>query len=87
MLSKAEAAEVSSMSKRTKVFLIIFVVLLRPMKVHCGQIFYGCVTPGLDSQYYAYGEVEPLNITLAESLINKNLWIYYGYGDDTHSMK
>ncbi|MBI3162089.1 MAG: hypothetical protein HYZ23_06250 [Chloroflexi bacterium] len=74
------------MSRKKKIWAAIAaLILLLPMRVTCGNMFYGCATaPDTDGYYYTYYEVEPLGITLVESLIQTNLRVYYWRGKDAH---
>lgn len=74
------------MSKGKKLALICAVAfLLLPVRMQCGHLFYGCATaPDGSGTYYTSYEVEPLGITLVETLIGVNLRIYYWRGEDAH---
>lgn len=73
------------MNKRRKtIFILLALLALLPVKIQCGQIFSGCAYPGPDNQYYTSYEVEPLGITLIETLTGTNLRIYYWRGEDAH---
>ena len=74
------------MSKRKKILLwAAALILLLPVHMQCGQILYGCATaPDNSGYYYTSYEVEPLGVTLVETLIGSNLRIYYWRGKDAH---
>ena len=75
--------------KRLRKFILIGLILILaiPIQMQCGNLFYGCATaPGPDGIYYTYYEVEPLGITLIETLTRVNLYIYYWSGEQAHSI-
>ena len=71
--------------KKRIILLLILFALVLPVHMTCGHLFYGCATaPDPSGYYYTYYEVEPLGITLFETIIQTNLRIYYWSGRDTH---
>ncbi|HMU91783.1 MAG TPA: hypothetical protein PLD33_04855 [Anaerolineales bacterium] len=74
------------MNRGRRIILIVAVILaLIPVPMTCGHMFYGCATgPDMSGNYYTYYEVEPLGITLIETLIMTNLKIYYWSGKEAH---
>jgi hypothetical protein len=65
-------------SKKVILF-ILFLVLLLPIGVPCGAFAYSCATPptSIDGTTQRYSETEPLGITIIETIVGKNLKIYY----------
>ena len=71
--------------KKRIILLIVLLILAIPLRVQCGHLFYGCATaPDASGYYYTYYEVEPLGITLVETVIQTNLRIYYWSGEQAH---
>jgi hypothetical protein len=69
------------------VLLFLALVLAFPVPMPCGHVFYSCATaPDPDGTYYTSYEVEPLGITLVETLIGTNLQVYYWSGSAAHSL-
>ena len=62
--------------------------LLFPVKITCGKIGYTCM-PALNANGYVsvYYEVEPLGITVLETVIGTNLRIAYSKGYDRRKIR
>ena len=77
------------MSRKKKIILVVIaLILLLPLHIPCGNLYYDCGTaPDPSGTYYTYYELEPLGITVIESFIQKNLHIYYWSGNDAHPIK
>lgn len=76
--------------KAIGIFLLVVVALLLafPVRMPCGHLFYACATaPDATNTYYTYYEIEPLGITVLETLIGTNLQIAYWSGSEGHSLK
>jgi hypothetical protein len=76
------------MSRAKKIILLILALMLAvPIQMQCGHLYYSCATaPDPGGTYRTYYEVEPLGITLIETLIGTNLQIYYWSGHEEHSI-
>jgi hypothetical protein len=76
------------MSKPKKIVLVILAIALAvPIPMQCGHLYYGCATaPDPGGTYYTYYEIEPLGVTLVETLTRMNLQVYYWAGRETHSI-
>lgn len=78
------------MTRKTKGFIVVLALALLalPVQMQCGHLLYGCATaPNPGGMYYTYYEVEPLGVTLIETLIGTNLHIYYWSGQEGHSIQ
>ena len=76
--------------KTVGIFLLVVVALLLafPLHIGCGHLLYACVTaPDDTGTFYTYYEIEPLGITVVETLIGTNLGIAYWSGREGHSLK
>ena len=62
--------------------------LFFPVKITCGKIGYTCM-PAPDANGYVsvYYEVEPLGITLLETVLGTNLRIAYSKGYDRYKIR
>ncbi len=76
------------MERTRKVVLVVLILILAlPVPMPCGHVFYSCATaPDPDGTYYTSYEVEPLGITLLETMIGTNLQLYYWSGSVAHSL-
>lgn len=62
--------------------------LLLPVPMTCGHQFYTCTpAPDANGTIRRYYEVEPLGITLLETLLGDNLRIYYTSGYEVEQVK
>ena len=74
------------MTKKEKIIIgAIILILLLPTYVPCGHVFYSCATaPDDTGYYYTFYEVEPLAITIIETVVVDNFRFYYWRGKDAH---
>lgn len=76
------------MHRARKIALLVLALLLAiPIPMTCGHLFYGCASaPDPAGIYRTYYEIEPLGITMLETLIGTNLYIYYWSGYEEHAL-
>jgi hypothetical protein len=56
---------------------LAIVGVLMPVRVNCGHVFYACAALGLSGRATYYFEVEPLGVTVVETLLGFNMGLYY----------
>ena len=72
------------MTRRRKLILALaLIVILFPLKTQCGQVNYTCMpAPDPNGVAQLYYEVEPLGLSLIETLVGSNWRLYYWSGYD-----